>query len=238
MMRLLQATITWIVGHRALSFVVVVAIYCLIVVVGAQWTHAPAKMAANGSKAFPIPPSVEDAFNTLYDEQSEYLGGKKQGGIKRGSIAYQAWHEHAIVVWIKDPQSLVCVVPKDAGAGHSAFCENDPFWTPDPIYYGNSEKLRAKFLDLPEDKLPPGGGIAQHWLRNPEKWQWIGYVEQECELDSSLYYWRLSNGWIIGVFRYNDKNPTGEIFSISEEGKSSSLATANASDCKPVARPK
>jgi hypothetical protein len=206
-----------------------------------MWSHAESKsteISQSTSDILPPPtsPTIKHDFNALYDAQSGELGNKIKP-ISEGSIAYQAWHEHAIVIWIKHPRSIICVVPKDADSGHTSFCEYDPI-PAEPIYNTDSEKFRAMFPDLPEKKLPPFGSIAKHWLRDREKWRWVGYVDQECILAGPSYYWELSNGWIIGVFRLGRESSDGEIFSITNGGKSSVQRTVNASDSFPVPRAK
>ena len=83
MMRPLQVTIRWIVGHRALSFVVLVAIYCFMVVVGSQFSgmlglvgvvHLKLRLASKEKMALPLPdkPSIAVMpFLNMTGEQSQ-----------------------------------------------------------------------------------------------------------------------------------------------------------------------
>jgi hypothetical protein len=179
-------------------------------------------------------PNLNNDFVALFKEQEEHLGKEIQP-IIQGSVAYQAWHEHAVVVWIYYPQSLICVLPR-GGSVHRAFCEDDSGMGNNPLYGTNSPRFRAIFPGIPDDKLPPLGGVAKHWLEHPDKWKWIGFVEQECQLDGPSYYWRLSNGRTIGVVRLQFDNDAGQLVSFGDDGSYSSRRTIPSSKCTAIYR--
>ncbi len=179
-----------------------------------------------------VKPDVISGFQALLSDQAENLGSPT-GAIIQGQGSYEAWHEHAVVVWIAEPRAILCVISKVPSDGRS-FCEDEIDRDYPSMYQGNSKKFRSMFEKIPDNMLPPSGGAANHWLRNPQKWSWIGFVEHECVLTHPAYYWRTHAGQIVGPFRISYNSKDGELFAVSDAGKVSTINSVQVPDCLPA----
>jgi hypothetical protein len=193
-----------------------------------RWPYAPKPLAFSDIALPAEGPDIKRDFNAEYNEHSAELGKQIQAIIP-GSNAYQAWHERALVIWIQHPKPLFCVVSVDSA--HKSFCEDEKDTNYPLIYFSNSQEFLARFKDLPADKMPPFAGVAHRWLQDPAKWSWIGYVDQECSFVGASYYWKLSTGRIVGVFRRKRNQASGQILAIAENGEASARSTIDAPEC-------
>jgi hypothetical protein len=148
--------------------------------------------------------------------------GRAINDIQKGGTIYQAWSEHAVVVSLGLPASLVCAIPF-GNSDHAAFCESNIYWTNDPRFYpwdheNDDAYLRSLFPNTPKGKFPPAGAAATLWLQNPSKWSWIGAVEQDCEGEGPFYIQSFEHGLIVGPFAYAPGSKYGQFVAIVANG--------------------
>ncbi len=162
-------------------------------------------------------------FDSLQTELGSALGSP-HGNIKKVDTGiYHGWHEHAVTVAVGSPTSIVCVFPKESGV-HPAFCDTNPFWTPDLRYYPwysqyDEKFLRSVFPQIARDKYPPAGVVADKWQENSYVWSWIGGVEDDCANPQGPYYIRYSdNGVISGPIGYSPAHTEGQLIAIFTNG--------------------
>jgi hypothetical protein len=222
------AGVTW--RRQAAIMMVFVILAWVPTIVSWLNEHQPAEaLSFNDIAPLSTTPDIKRDFNAEYAEHSSEFGGRLDA-IRPGNPSYyQAWHERALVIWIGAPRTLFCVVSWDSA--HKSFCEDDLDGDVPDSYFGNSPEFRSKFKDLPADKLPPYAGFARRWLRDPVKWSWIGYVNKECTFSGPSYYWSLSKGRVIGIFRLKPEDSWGQIISIFDDGTASARNTVKAPAC-------
>ena len=129
--------------------------------------------------------------------------------------AYQAWHEHAIVLWIEKLPGFV-ILPIDT---NDWIGRDDISWD---VQLGSDGYVRRMLnRPIPKGKFPPSGSMAKLFLQDPDRWiQKVGWRELDCTYDTELiHFQRFQYGWIIGDFRKRMDLPEGETIVLLDDGK-------------------
>src|SRR4030095_1630068 len=105
---------------------------------------------------------VHPSFKPLYDSFASELG-KPRGPSQLSDDSYQAEYDAAHIIWIKYLLTIY-VIPSDPE--RRVIRQPDPTWGGPDLF--DDEKLKVLF-NTPSDKLPPHGGVANHWLRYPDR---------------------------------------------------------------------
>jgi hypothetical protein len=86
------------------------------------------------------------------------------------------------------------------------------FKTANPEHFGDDKWLRKQFRP-PVGKLPPFAGVANHWLKDPAHWQWIGWRDWDCGYGANtIHYQEFENGLLVRIFNISPKVEHGEVF--------------------------
>jgi hypothetical protein len=154
---------------------------------------------------------VYEPFRPFYRIHMEELGNPKEE-VQLETQAYEASHEHAIILWLNG-LSKYYVLQRD-----------DYSWRdwPEPDW-GNVIKRDSEWRDdkwlrhrfpPPKDFNPPYGGVAVLWARDEKYWKRIvGYRDWHCSLDS-IYYQEFDHGKIIGSFPKHSSDKTDSVLFI------------------------
>jgi hypothetical protein len=128
----------------------------------------------------------------------------------------------------------IYVMPVDSD--RHAILQPDPNWTTDLDLFDDT-KLRAKF-GTPEDKYPPHGGVAVHWLRDADHWKWIGWRVWFCRYFDEIYYQEFERGIVMGSFHVSPARDEGQAFVIFNDGTwFSRITPGKVPECRAIAEP-
>ena len=167
-------------------------------------------------------------FRNAYRMHKRELGRPiQQATSDRG---YEAWHEHATVLWVESLPGLV-IMPIDSDKWIK---RDDVKWNLD---FAVDDKItKALNRPIPEGKHPPYGGIATLFLQHLDYWiNTIGWREEDGEyMPNSIHLQRFEHGWIIGTFRQYLNLPNGRDFVLLDNGKRYPEASGSVSAPKPV----
>jgi hypothetical protein len=117
------------------------------------------------------PPKVYEPFESVYREHKTKLG-KPIGSVMKDDHAYEAAHEHAIVIYI---ESLTAFYRLENTASKWTKYP-DAYW--EYVDWFNDRWLRQHF-STPKGLNPPFGGVAKNWERDKTNWSWIGGTKHE-----------------------------------------------------------
>jgi hypothetical protein len=162
---------------------------------------------------------VAPAFKQTYQQYKTALGRPTEQLSAKG--IYQAWHEHAVVIWVKADEAFYVAKMVDSEKDSSWQLIDDSHFEDErqqenwKLY--DDAKLRTMFrpLGLPDNRYPPWAGVASHWLRNPGYWkELVGWRRSHCGLDPRfVFFQRFEKGTIIGPVRRNATvDNEGELF--------------------------
>lgn len=175
---------------------------------------------------------IYPAFKPVYDFFSSELG-RPRGPAQLSDDTYEAEYDRARVIWIKS--LLTIYVLPDDNASRPVIPQPDAAWAP-PEFFDDA-KLRAMF-GTPEDKLPPQGGVAYHWIRDPERWKWIGWRQWYCRFLDEVFYQEFNSGIMIGLLHAAPMRNEGQIIVVLNDGRWFARdAKATAPDCVQIAEP-
>ena len=136
--------------------------------------------------------------------------GEPLGAPTLISVAHQAAHEHATIIWLQRNLTYFVLKP----TGQISIREQDPDWTSHPENFGNERWLRSQF-HVPVGKLAPFAGTANHWLKDPTRWEWIGWRDWYCTYGpDTAYFQEFERGFVVGIFRVSPRAELGEVFFI------------------------
>jgi hypothetical protein len=155
-------------------------------------------------------PAIYPDFKTIYEMAPDL--GSPLWPPTLVDDAYQAVYENAHVIWIK-PLLRIFVLPLDSQKKLKRVSESH--WATDPDLF-DEKKARAIF-NTPDSKLPPHGGIADRWRKDPEQWKWLGWIEWHCRFDRQIYYQHFQRGLVLGIFRLHPIADEGEIILIRDD---------------------
>jgi len=171
---------------------------------------------------------VLPAFQATY-EANRSLGTPRPQQTTLG--AYQAWHEKAIVIWIKRAEAFYLLNTDTVRWYRIA----DPHANDMPESFAafyDDKQLREMFKPLPAARqpetwtfpanvYPPWAGVAHLWLSNGRRNipSWIdamGWRKSHCGLDPALVFFQeFTNGVVIGPLRVDTKdNANGLIYTL------------------------
>lgn len=129
--------------------------------------------------------------------------------------AYQAHYDNADVIWIKSMLAIL-VLPSDGSRQMTSQVDTD--WTKDQRLF-DDQWLRSQFPGIPEGKSPPHGGVAYYWLKDPDKWSWIGWRNWYCRYFNQIRYQQFENGVVFGIFHLSPTQSEGQILVVLNDGK-------------------
>jgi len=128
-----------------------------------------------------------------------------------------------MVIWIK-PLRIILALPYNKE--RNVLVQLDADWGFDPKLFDDNY-LRSRF-NPPSDRQPPAGGVARHWLNEPERWKWMGWINWQCNLGpGAVAYQQFQNGKIIGSLRSDIKGNDGQLYAILNDGKWNLLEALN-----------
>jgi len=175
---------------------------------------------------------VHPNFKPVYDAFASELG-RPRGPAKLSDDAYQAEYDRAHIIWIK-PLLTIYYLP-DNNEERKVTSQQDTAWAPPELF--DDSKLRPRFA-TPDDKLPPHGGVAYHWLKEPDRWKWIGWRQWYCRFFDEIFYQEFDSGVMLGPFHASPTRDEGQIITILNNGRwVARQAPVNAPDCVQVAEP-
>jgi pimeloyl-ACP methyl ester carboxylesterase len=178
------------------------------------------------------PIEVHPNFKSVYSTFASELG-RPRAPAQLSDDAYQAQYEQAHIVWIK-PLLAIYVLPLN-NEQRKAIRQHD-LWTPNLDLF-DDEKLRRIF-ETPSDKIPPHGGVANHRLKNPQDWEWIGWREWYCRFFNEVFYQEFDGGIMFGAFRAVPSRKEGRVFVVLNNGIWHQRITENgAPECRQIAEP-
>ena len=175
---------------------------------------------------------VHPNFKSVYDAFASELG-RPRGPAMLSDDAYQAEYDRAHIIWI-NPLRTIYYLP-DNNEERKVTPQLDAAWAPPELF--DDSKLRPLFA-TPDDKLPPHGGVAYHWLKEPDRWKWIGWRRWYCRFFDEIFYQEFDSGVILGPFHASPTRDEGQIFTILNNGRwVERQARVNDPDCLQVAGP-
>jgi hypothetical protein len=156
--------------------------------------------------------AVASALNGVYAKYSARLG--KPLADSETGYAYQATHEHAVVIW-SDEQKAFYQLPVDPARKWGKY--PDPDYQRSPEWY-RDEALRRRFKP-PTNLGPPYAGVANHWVHDPKNWTWIGWREWHCYFTPGVVFVQsFEHGVVMGPFRLHPDNSAAQVFVLHESG--------------------
>ena len=177
---------------------------------------------------FDIHPSFADVYKRYAGELGQPLGP-----AQLSDDTYQAAYERALIVWIKSLLAIY-VLPFNNDE-RKVIRQSDSAFAPAEFF--DDGKLRAMF-GTPDDKLPPHGGVAYHWNRDPDRWKFIGWREWYCRFFDEVFYQEFQSGIIFGVFHLSPTRDEGQVLVVLNNGRwQSGIAPRKAPDCLQISDP-
>jgi hypothetical protein len=182
-------------------------------------SNLPSPSATNSptpSWICPRHPPVDKQFAEMYARHASELGCS-EGETQSPDDVYEAYYQHAIILWISNPLGSFIQLP--AVSNRTIKFYPDPAWGL-PM---SDTKLRQQsaFSQFPKHCALPFGGVATHWLDDPKDWSWIGCREWHCYL-KSVRYQQFEHGIIVGLLPRSYKSEgeprRGQIFTIVRNG--------------------
>jgi hypothetical protein len=163
---------------------------------------------------------VYPAFRRAWSIYHEELGEPTSESV--GTSGYEAWHEHATVIWVAELRSWL-IMPN-----------NSRRWREQPDISGWTEDLRkdvwlrAQFqtrfgIPIPEGKGPPFGGLANLFFADfPGYLKEVGWRDTDCVYEvHSLHLQSFQKGWIVGNFHHSLEPAVdyGDMFVLLKNGQ-------------------
>lgn len=143
--------------------------------------------------------------------------GASRGSLEQSTIVYHAVHEHGYVVWLRE-LNMHFLLPLDQ-SNRKAVRQIDADWDLGREWY-EEDRLRTKF-NPPQGKLPPKGGFARHWDRDPQRISWIGWRLWDCVYrgEKQFFYQKFEHGIIMGPLHLTKQsNDDAQYFLIRDDG--------------------
>jgi hypothetical protein len=201
----------------------VTGIFIVVALVGGSWIYSS---QPEGPKPAAIPIEIAGEFTRLRADKSVSSLGNPVEPVKASPGTYQAAFDQANVLWLS-PFITFFVLPNDST--RKGMAQADRIWLPGT--YKESD-LRREFR-VPNNRLPPYGGIIDQWRKDFERWKWIGFIEWHCSFGpGEIYYQQFEKGLLVGPFHLDRDTGSGRMFVIRDDGTWSQVASIPAQPCK------
>jgi hypothetical protein len=170
---------------------------------------------------------VYGLFRMAYKNYASELG-QPLASVETKSV-YEANHEHAVIIWLQT-QLTIFAFPRDQN--RDVMIQPDPAWPDQAKYYDPAEGKKAFPFCAAKELYPPVGGIAAHWLADPNSWEWVGCREWHCAFHNVVFDQKFEHGWIVGPVRVSETRNAGELIILLNDKRWYRFAVSKAPDCE------